>query len=651
MKAELSNLLMNVEEFVVNGVLNKNKLSELARKYDAELLNQLMKEENVKNHFFTNLEDGVLVFKKDVFLQFLNNKEFLPDSYTAYKTKIGLGTDNGDYISENNDVVLNFPYKDCILEGGQTKEDTKRQEVFFNKTLAPNEINRLLDNKVLTNFKRYDKDGEHEVDSIEENDNFIIKGNNLIALHSLKKRYAGKVKLIYIDPPYNTGNDGFNYNDKFKHSTWLLFMKNRFVIARQLLKNDGVIFVQCDDNEQAYLKVLMDEIFGRDSFVSTIHCQMSTTQGMKVKAAQSGNIVKNAEYILVYSKDGHQNVAKNPLYDLRPEYDEHYSLYLKSDGTVVQLRELYDYSFPYDLNNKKPLKLKEAYKKSEDFSEFIKNNLNDIVRIDKVTGFNIESNLKNGKWNLVERNGKEYILTLDRNGKVNQLMRLKDSWGKTDNYKREEGLRKIRGDWWEGFYLDMGNVGKEGLVDFKNGKKSERLISQIIKMTTDEGDLVLDYHLGSGTTASVAHKMNRQYIGIEQMDYIETVSVKRLKKVIEGEQGGISEDVEWQGGGSFVYFELKNDAQDFLNKVHNASNSEQLIELLEQVKKSSFLSYRVEANKLHKEEFIKLSIFDQKQLLVELINQNNLYVNYSDIDDVDNNISEKEKQLNTMFYL
>lgn len=650
MKAELSNLLMNVEEFVVNGALNKNKLSELARKYDAKLLNLLMKEENIKNHFFTTLEDGVLVFKKDVFLQFLNNKEFLPDSYTAYKTKIGLGTDNGDYLSENNDIVLNFPYKDCILEGGQTKEDTKRQEVFFNKTLAPNEINRLLDNKVLTNFKRYDRDGEHEVDSIEETDNLIIKGNNLIALHSLKKRYAGKVKLIYIDPPYNTGNDGFNYNDRFNHSTWLLFMKNRFVIARELLKNDGIIFVQCDDNEQAYLKVLMDEIFGRDSFVSTIHCQMSTTQGMKVKAAQSGNIVKNAEYILVYSKDGHQNVAKNPLYDLRPEYDEHYSLYLKSDGTVAQLRELYDYSFPNDLNNKKPLKLKEAYKKSEDFSEFIKNNLNDIVRIDKVTGFNIESNLENGKWNSVKRNGKEYILTLDRNGKINQLMRLKDSWGKTDNYKREEGLRKIRGDWWEGFYLDMGNVGKEGLVDFKNGKKSERLISQIIKMTTDEGDLVLDYHLGSGTTASVAHKMNRQYIGIEQMDYIETVSVERLKKVIAGEQGGISKDVDWQGGGSFVYCELKNDTQDFLHKVENALSSEELVELLDEVKKSSFLSYRVEAKKLYKEEFSFLSLAEQKQLLIELIDQNNLFVNYSDINDVDNNVSVKEKELNRQFY-
>ena len=156
--------------------------------------------------------------------------------------------------------------------------------------------------------------------------------------------------------------------------------------------------------------------------------------------------------------------------------------------------------------------------------------------------------------------------------------------------------------------------------------------------------------MGSGTTQAVAHKMNRQYIGIEQMDYIETVSVERLKKVITGEQGGISKDVEWQGGGSFVYCELKNDAQDFLNKVHNASPSEQLIELLEQAKNSSFLSYRVDIKKLHREEFAKLSLFEQKQSLVELIDQNNLYVNYSDIDDVDNNVSDKEKELNRQFY-
>ena len=181
--------------------------------------------------------------------------------------------------------------------------------------------------------------------------------------------------------------------------------------------------------------------------------------------------------------------------------------------------------------------------------------------------------------------------------------------------------------------------------------KPEKLIQRIIQLGSEEGDLILDFFMGSGTTQAVAHKMKRQYIGIEQMDYIETVSVERLKKVIAGEQGGISKDVEWQGGGSFVYCELKNDAQDFLNKVENALSSEELVELLEKVKKSSFLSYRVDAKKLHKEEFNNLSLFEQKQLLVELIDQNNLYVNYSDINDVDNNISEKEKQLNTIFYL
>ena len=199
MKKELENLLLQHEEFLVEGVLNKNKLSELARKYDAKLLNILMREEKIKNHLFSELEEGILVLKKDVFLQFLNNKEFLPDSFTAYKTKIGLGNKNGSLLSENHDIVLNFPYKDCILEGGQAKEDAKRDEMFFNETLAPSEITRLLDDKVFTNFKRYDKEGEYEVKEIKEDDNFVIKGNNLVVLHSLIKKYAGKVKCIYIE--------------------------------------------------------------------------------------------------------------------------------------------------------------------------------------------------------------------------------------------------------------------------------------------------------------------------------------------------------------------------------------------------------------------------------------------------------------------
>ena len=427
MKAELSNLLMNVEEFVVSGVLNKNKLSEFARKYDVKLLNLLMKEENVKNHFFTTLEDGVLVFKKDVFLQFLNNKEFLPDSYTAYKTKIGLGNENGDYISENNDVVLNFPYKDCILEGGQTKEDAKRQEVFFNKTLAPNKINRLLDNKVLTNFKRYDKDGEHEVDSIKETDNLIIKGNNLIALHSLKKRYAGKVKLIYIDPPYNTGNDGFNYNDKFSRSTWLVFMKNRLKIAKELLTNDGNIVIQCDWHEAHYLKVLLDEIFGEENFRN--------------------------EIIWHYSSGG-----------------DYKKTFAKKHDTIFW------------------------YSKSENYSFYPQNKL-----VGEKRGTEKKNNMKKG---------------IDSDGRVYFSIK---SAGKEYRYYEDDLITPD--DVWNISILQQKDPERTGF----NSQKPERLLARIIGALSNEGDIVLDYHLGSATTASVAHKMNRQYIGIEQMNYIEEI--------------------------------------------------------------------------------------------------------------------------------
>ena len=615
MKAELSNLLMNVKEFVVNGTLNKNKLSELARKYDAKLLNLLMKEENVKNHFFTTLEDGVLVFKKDVFLQFLNNKEFLPDSYTAYKTKIGLGTDNGDYLSENNNIVLNFPYKDCILEGGQTKEDTKRQEVFFNKTLAPNEINRLLDNKVLTNFKRYDKDGEHEVDSIKETDNLIIKGNNLIALHSLKKRYAGKVKLIYIDPPYNTGSDSFTYNDSFNHSTWLTFMKNRLQVAKELLTEDGTIWINIDDDEGHYLKIIADEIFGRINFVNTIIWQKKFAPQNDAKWFSD-----NHDFILVYAKN---KLIWKP--NLLPRTEEMNSRYKNPDND------------PRGVWTSGDLSVK-TYSEKTDYSI--------IIPSGRVINPPSGRCWRTSKEKFLEMVSENRIWFGEKGDSVPRIKRflseVKDGIVSQTIWKYEEVSHTQEA---------IQNLNKLFGEKVFGTPKPEKLIQRIIQLGSEEEDIILDFFMGSGTTQTVAHKMNRQYIGIEQMDYIETVSVERLKKVIAGEQGGISKDVEWQGGGSFVYCELKNDAQDFLNMVENALSSEELVELLEIVKKSSFLSYRVDAKKLYKEEFNNLSLFEQKQLLVELIDQNNLYVNYSDINDVDNNISEKEKQLNTIFYL
>lgn len=271
----MENLFNHLEQVVLrmdsrfcteDGHLLKNNVVEAALALDPKLLHYLLADEKLKKQFFSEV-DGVLVFDKVKFQRFVMNKQFLPDSYTAFKNKVGLTNENGEFLSESREVVLSWPYKDCMLEGGQTKEDAKRQEIFWNETLAPDEINRLTEPKALCHFLRYDSKGEHEATELRPDDNLIIKGNNLLALYSLRERFRNSVKLIYIDPPYNTGNDSFGYNDSFNHSTWLTFMKNRLEVAKELLRNDGVLFIHIDDIEEAYLKVLADEVFGRNNFV------------------------------------------------------------------------------------------------------------------------------------------------------------------------------------------------------------------------------------------------------------------------------------------------------------------------------------------------------------------------------------------------
>src|SRR3990167_4172787 len=203
---DLTKLLQKDERIFADGKLLKNKLTELALKLDQPLIELLLSDSKAKEHFFiekTAKKDKVLIFDKDKFIAFVNNKEFLPDSFTSFKNKIGLMT-NGEYLKEKGDVVLAWAYKDCVLEGGQDKEDQKRNEIFYNETLSPDEIDRLFEPKVLTNFKKYDSHGEHKLTEFNAKDNLIIKGNNLLALHCLKHKYRGQVRLIYIDPPYNT---------------------------------------------------------------------------------------------------------------------------------------------------------------------------------------------------------------------------------------------------------------------------------------------------------------------------------------------------------------------------------------------------------------------------------------------------------------
>jgi len=184
--------------FTDNGELLRNSVYEAAMQMDSKLIKLLLSNEETKKRFFNDV-DGIIIFDKIEFGWVINNREFLPDSYTRYKNKIGLVNSRGEYISTSKDVELVFPYKDCILEGGQTKEDQKRDEIFYNEILAPDEVDRLLYPKVLTNAKRYTAEGVEPITELKDTDNLIIKGNNLLAISSLLKRYEGRIKCIYIE--------------------------------------------------------------------------------------------------------------------------------------------------------------------------------------------------------------------------------------------------------------------------------------------------------------------------------------------------------------------------------------------------------------------------------------------------------------------
>lgn len=558
---QLTDLLKKDERLVSqDGVLLKNQTQELARKNDPALIKLLFSDKAIKQHFFFEVEK-TLIFDKEKFIRFISNKQFLPDSYTAFKNKIGL-TSGDEYVSENKEVVLTWPYKDCVLEGGMTKEDQKRDEIFYNETLAPDDINRLLDAKVFTNFKRIDKKGEHKLDGFKRDekgtikDNLIIKGNNLLALASLKKEFAGKVKLIYIDPPYNTGNDGFNYNDSFNHSSWLVFMRNRLEIARQLLSDDGSIYIQLDYNEAHYGKIIMDEVFGRNNFQREIIWKLGGLAGYKSLA---NNFIRGHETILFYSKT--QNFSFNKIY------------------------------LPYN-----------------------------------------EAQLK--RFSGVDKEGKKYkIITKDKKLYLDNAKGVPIS------------------DLWDDIASFQTVVNSQEIMDF-DGQKPEKLLLRIIESSSNKGDIVLDYHAGTGTTLAVAHKMGRQYIGIEQMDYIHELPESRLKKVIAGEQGGISKAVKWQGGGDFVYIELAKWNEEWIEKIRDAKTEKELAKLWDEMKKTAFLSYKVEPKTIdtNAKDFADLDIADQKKFLIECLDKNQLYINLSEIEDKEYGVSKEDKEWNKNFY-
>jgi len=622
------------------GELVKAAVIDRAWKIDRDLVKLLLSKPDIKKKFFDEIE-GNWIFNINTFIEYISDKNFLANSYTRFRNRIGLNI-NGKFLRERGEVYLVWPYKDCVLEGGQTKDEEKRKEIFFNEILAQDEIDRLFDPKVFTNWKRYTTDGEQKVTEIRRGkngtikENLMIKGNNLLALHALKMQFRGKVKLIYIDPPYNIGNDSFGYNDNFNHSAWLTFMKNRLEVAKTLLREDGSIWINIDDNEGHYLKVLCDEIFKRENFVASIIWQ-------KRYSRENREAIGDVhEYILVYAikpkrftktrnrvpiTEKQAKIYKNPNNDPKGRWR---AIPMTAQG--YRPNQMYEISTPKGSVVKPP---------------------------------------EGRCWSIIETEFKKLLAK----GRI-YFGKSNDSQPGVIRYLSEvEGL--VAWTWWpseEVGHTDEAKKEQHKLFG-KNSPfetpKPERLLQRIIHIGSNEGEVVLDFCAGSGTTAAVAQKMNRQWITVEQMDYVENITVERLKKVIgkkvkkdgelfeglEYDTGGISKSVNWQGGGDFIYCELMKYNEAYMDKIQTAKTSKELVEIWKDIAKNSFLNWYVNP-KMPEEavnDFIKIGktengLDKQKKLLAELLNKNQLYVNLSEINDEDFGVSKIDKKLNQSFY-
>lgn len=652
--------------------LNQTLLIDFLDKIDEKIIGILLDNEEVRGKFFIKIKD-VFVFKTNDFKFFLEENKIY-NSYTKYQNQIGL-TDGKRFLKDSGDVVLDFPFKDCVLEGGQSTEEgedkyfeysdktkeyeektAKRKEIFFNQVLAQDEIDRLFDEKALTGWKRFDKSGESEVKEIKRDvngtikENLIIKGNNLLALHSLKSQFAGKIKLIYIDPPYNTGNDGFKYNDNFNHSSWLTFMKNRLEVARDLLRDDGVIFVSCDDNELSHLKLIMDEI--RElHFESIFHIKVRHENRI---LRQDNRYQKVMEHLLCYGK---ANYSPNRIF-LNEDKNKNYQFDIKiKNNSKPNIEKINGYDVW-------------IYKK-EDY-ELIKTDTGSLKE------YNIRGSLITQSGSASEFYEKFLKERKEKDGfgalyKVLKMGEKGDGIGyrfirqpfdkKAENgfYYQGKPLNANidKGNPYPNFYdfeKEFNNISSEGGISFKNGKKPEIFIAKILEFSgTKEGDIVLDFFGGSGTTGAVAHKMNRQYILTEQMDYIKDLPEQRLKNVVNGDQTGISKSVNWQGGGDFIYFELAKHNETAKEKILNCQNLKELEALFDELYGKYFLNYNLKIKEfkekvLKEEEFKNLELIDQKKMFLTMLDLNQMYVNKSEMADKNFAISHQDQELTKEFY-
>lgn len=649
----IEKILKNDERMWDEDILDYPQLIELARTYDKDLLETLLNNNESKKKFFIQVGESH-VFKYNEFRFYLEQNQ-VNNSFTQYANKIGLAS-QGEHLSDSTDYVLDWPYKDCVLEGGMSSEEDrdtfiekkvettpgkvdkktgtiistektevtfsqtkrKREEIFYNNIIADKEIDRLLDKKALKNFTRYTAKGEEKIKEIKRDEggtikeNLLIKGNNLLALHSLKEQFAGKVKLIYIDPPYNTGNDGFAYNDRFNHSTWLTFMKNRLEIAKEFLREDGVIFVQCDYNESHRLRLLLDQIF-ENNFINEIIWKRKFGN-----ANETRRLATATDSIYLYGKSDNFQINL-----IKEKNSEHVKKYIESRFTRV---------------------VSEGKHKGKQWMPYPLANPGNPTK-------NLTYDYKGYKppakgWRMV----KEKLQELEKDERIyfpsNKSQRLQEK-----KFLDEYDGQPVDTLWTDIFVI---NSQSNESVNFV-GQKPEALLERIINIGSNEKDIVLDFFVGSGTTCAVAKKLDRQYIGIEQMDYGEFDSKQRLLEVINADQQGISKKVNWKGGGDFIYFELAEYNEEAKNKIDACKSYKALKKLFTELTEYYFLNYNLSVKQfndqiLDDKDFQDQPLEEQKILFKALLDNNQLYIPHAEQEDGKYNLSKEDQELTNEFY-
>ena len=647
-----------------DNVMIYHLLDEYIRQYDETILQLLLNDERCKAKLFAKVGNAY-IFKAHNFRLSLQKEHYRlsHEAYgnTNYANQIGLRVGK-KLLKYNKDVVLDFPYKDCVLKGGQTKTEQKRRELFFNEIVAKDEIDKLLEPKAFADIMKYDSNGSHKPTAFNRNekgtitDNLIIKGNNLLALHSLKREFAGKVKLIYIDPPYNTGTDTFQYNDNFNHSTWLVFIKNRLEVAKKLLSEDGVIFVQCDHHEMAYLNVILDETFGVHNKIQQIAVKVASPSGFKAVNPGPIDVLEN---ILFYAKNKKKAQLKKNY--VTAQYHKNYNKYLdkiSSDVSTWKLISIKEKVLKVNgFNNEREFRQKNGknYKivLQQMIEDFAFKNAENVVSIrylhkptKQVNSLPDKSRLERNVIFIYEKQNGEHTYIINGGALAFYSAKKRKINGKMC-------ITELLSNFWQ--HISWAGIAQEGNVKLKNGKKPEKLLKQILELGTNEDDIVLDFFVGSGTTAAVAHKMNRQYISIEQLDeHIEKTKI-RLQNVIAGEQKGISKFVNWKGGGSFTYLSLAKHNEEAKEHILSCTTLTDLQDFFESLKTDYFLHYdysikKFENEVLYSKAFASLDIAEQQAKLCNMLDRNQMYVNLSEMEDELHKMSAEDIALTKDFY-